>query len=519
MDQKLEILEKKVLVGIVKMVQKQGMQGTAGGWKDFLNSYDKKFGSSLSDPAKRSNDVLVSFLKTFTKEDDLKFIAKVLQRHQNRYILELYEKKSPDDESPEQRLVRLTLQHPQYALDYMFPSCNEEWVVTKLGDKSKAMTSNTMYAVDCEMVLCEDGSEALVRVCVVDRNLEVKLDELVNPNKAVADYRSEITGVTAEDLVGVTCSLAEIQKRMKKLLSHGIILVGHSLNNDLHALKVDHPRVIDTSLIFKYADGNRRPSLNNLCKSVLGYEIRKNGAPHDCLDDACAAMKLVLAVIERGVDNAMTIVQEDVAEIDKAKLLLHRIPVNVPCEELHRVIPGDFTIEVKTSKRGQGDKYSAVAIFSSPQEACQAFENVEGSQEKDSSGRGQKLVKFQTSKGVTASLYVRKMARDVPLGQFLVKRALEGEENSGVSKKQKIEQTNKEIVAASNECKCKEHLKEIERLRKMVDSNQCDDHLKEIESLKQELREKDFQISTQDKMISILKKKVEMKNDKKNKRR
>ncbi|KAJ0098177.1 hypothetical protein Patl1_28623 [Pistacia atlantica] len=449
MDQKLEILEKKVLVGIVKMVQKQGMQGTAGGWKDFLNSYDKKFGSSLSDPAKRSNDVLVSFLKTFTKEDDLKFIAKVLQRHQNRYILELYEKKSPDDESPEQRLVRLTLQHPQYALDYMFPSCNEEWVVTKLGDKSKAMTSNTMYAVDCEMVLCEDGSEALVRVCVVDRNLEVKLDELVNPNKAVADYRSEITGVTAEDLVGVTCSLAEIQKRMKKLLSHGIILVGHSLNNDLHALKVDHPKVIDTSLIFKYADGNRRPSLNNLCKasslilcalacinivredprtfpfSVLGYEIRKNGAPHDCLDDACAAMKLVLAVIERGVDNAMTIVQEDVAEIDKAKLLLHRIPVNVPCEELHRVIPGDFTIEVKTSKRGQGDKYSAVAIFSSPQEACQAFENVEGSQEKDSSGRGQKLVKFQTSKGVTASLYVRKMARDVPLGQFLVKRALE----------------------------------------------------------------------------------------------
>lgn len=33
----------------------------------------------------------------------------------------------------------------------------------------------------------------------------------MNPNKAVADYRSEITGVTAEDLVGVTCSLADIQ--------------------------------------------------------------------------------------------------------------------------------------------------------------------------------------------------------------------------------------------------------------------------------------------------------------------
>lgn len=29
------------------------------------------------------------------------------------------------------------------------------------------------------------------------------------------------------------------------------------------------------------------------------------------------------------------------------KLLLHRIPVNVPSEELARVIRGDFTIELK----------------------------------------------------------------------------------------------------------------------------------------------------------------------------
>jgi hypothetical protein len=30
-----------------------------------------------------------------------------------------------------------------------------------------------------------------------------------------------------------------------------------------------------------------------------------------------------------------------------AKLLLHRIPNNVPTEELHKVLPGDFTIEPK----------------------------------------------------------------------------------------------------------------------------------------------------------------------------
>lgn len=35
------------------------------------------------------------------------------------------------------------------------------------------MKCTDMIAVDCEMVLCEDGTEALVKVCAVDRNLEV----------------------------------------------------------------------------------------------------------------------------------------------------------------------------------------------------------------------------------------------------------------------------------------------------------------------------------------------------------
>ncbi|XWS29783.1 hypothetical protein CRYUN_Cryun24cG0060000 [Craigia yunnanensis] len=57
---------------------------------------------------------------------------------------------------------------------------------------------------------------------------------------------------------------------MKKLLSDGTILVGHSLHNDLQVLKIDHARVIDTSYIFKYLDAPfyRRPSLNNLCKAI-----------------------------------------------------------------------------------------------------------------------------------------------------------------------------------------------------------------------------------------------------------
>lgn len=52
-------------------------------------------------------------------------------------------------------------------------------MVTKLSKKSKVMRSNAMLAIDCEMVLCEDGTEALVRVCVVDRNLQVLINLFV----------------------------------------------------------------------------------------------------------------------------------------------------------------------------------------------------------------------------------------------------------------------------------------------------------------------------------------------------
>ncbi|KAL4376186.1 hypothetical protein GQ457_02G008040 [Hibiscus cannabinus] len=517
MDEKLERAEKKVLVELVKLVQKRGLEGTHGGWKEFLKTYDKKFGASLSDPSRRSNDVLVSFLKTFTKDEDLKLFSIVLQSLSNRNTVERFRKQSLDNESPEQSLVRLTLEHPQYPLDYAFPTVDEGWTVTKPPKRSRAMKSIAMIAVDCEMVLCEDGTEALVRVCAVDRDLQVKINELVKPNKAVVDYRTEITGVAAGDLDGVTCSVADIQESMKKLLSGGTILVGHSLHNDLQVLKINHARVIDTSYIFKYLDAPiyRKPSLNNLCKSILGYEVRKPGAAHNCLDDACAAMKLVLAKLERG---EVTLVQ-DVLEPEREKLLLHRIPVYVRREEILRIIPGAVAIEPKPSKKLQGHHYSAFAVFNTPQEANQAYENIEGDEEKDSSGLPQKRVSFQFGNGVAASLYIRKMAQDDSRREVpSTKRAFAGEEKLIESKKLKTDnetaQGNSHSEAVSNERAKESTESKMETDEKIVEeekenTNQLDENLKEIERLKKELKEKEAKILLQDKMITNLVNKVE----------
>jgi RNA exonuclease 1 len=135
----------------------------------------------------------------------------------------------------------------------------------------------------------------------------VILDEFVKPNKPVVDYRTDITGITAEDIENASLSVVDIQETLQPFLSTGTILVGHSLNRDLEVLKIDHPKVIDTALVFKYPNTRklRRPSLNNLCKSILGYEVRKTGVPHDCVHDASAAMKLALAVVEKRVDTTI----------------------------------------------------------------------------------------------------------------------------------------------------------------------------------------------------------------------
>lgn len=61
-----------MLVDIVKLAQKRGLKGELGDWKEFLNSHDKRFGANVSDPAKRPHEILAAFLKTFSRDDDLK---------------------------------------------------------------------------------------------------------------------------------------------------------------------------------------------------------------------------------------------------------------------------------------------------------------------------------------------------------------------------------------------------------------------------------------------------------------
>ncbi|XP_010491085.1 PREDICTED: small RNA degrading nuclease 2-like [Camelina sativa] len=464
MEGVLATAEGNVLVKLVKIAQKRGLKGEHGTWKEFLDFYDKQLGSSsLSDPSKRNRDDLVAFLTTLKKKEDLQVLASVLKLEND--LFEKFRKRSPD-ETAEQRLVRMTLTHKEYPLDYLFPSNAEDWVVTGLGKKKIEPTKIEMIAIDCEMVLCEDGSEAVVRVAAVDRDLKVILDEFVKPHQPVVDYRTFITGLTAKDLEKATLSVADIQEKLQMFISEDTILVGQSLNNDLKVLKMDHARVIDTSLVFKYNyDGTRKPlrlkkpSLNYLCKCILGYEVQKEGVPHNCVHDAEAAMKLVLAILENGVKTSVPLSKE-MLEADKSRLYLHRIPCNVPYEELNGIVSRDIPHEVKPFKKQDRHYYTAIVVFNSPEEANQAFENIAGDLGKDSMGLSPKQVFLEpSSSGPTSYVLVRKMVEDDLIGE------VSAEEKNASPKKRKREYDSKEKIRDLTKQTKKEKTRERRRCK------------------------------------------------------
>lgn len=50
-----------------------------------------------------------------------------------------------------------------------------------------------------------------------------------------------------------------------------------------------------------------------MTQSLLGYELRKKDSPHNCLDDACAAMKLVIARLKNQVEDTIPLTEVDVS--------------------------------------------------------------------------------------------------------------------------------------------------------------------------------------------------------------
>ena len=110
-------------------------------------------------------------------------------------------------------------------------------------------------------------------------------------------------------LAPITTTLPDIQKKLLAILHPRTILIGHSLNFDLTALKLTHPFIIDTALLYPHPRGPPlKSSLKWLAQRYLGKEIQKGdgqtgkGAGHDSVEDAKTCLDLVKEKCEKGAE-------------------------------------------------------------------------------------------------------------------------------------------------------------------------------------------------------------------------
>eukprot|EP00064_Thunnus_orientalis_P021074 superscaffoldBa00006178_g21229 len=154
----------------------------------------------------------------------------------------------------------------------------EEFICTDSDDF--VTDSSPLYGLDCEMCLTEKGYE-LARVSLVDSD-------------------GKFSGITAAMLRPITTTLRDVQAKLRMLLPRDAVLVGHSINNDLMALKLIHQHVIDTSLLYRREFGQRF-KLKVLAETVLKRQIQteeKKG--HNPIEDALAALELAQYFIKTG---------------------------------------------------------------------------------------------------------------------------------------------------------------------------------------------------------------------------
>lgn len=91
------------------------------------------------------------------------------------------------------------------------------------------------------------------------------------------------------------------QEEFLKLVYKETILIGHSLENDLLALKVSHDLVIDTAVLYKHPrGGSYKTALRVLARRFLSKEIQNSECGHDSIEDARTAMELAFLKIKNG---------------------------------------------------------------------------------------------------------------------------------------------------------------------------------------------------------------------------
>lgn len=160
----------------------------------------------------------------------------------------------------------------------------------------------SMLAVDCEMCYVGTGADkrlVLTRASAVGPDGSVVYDKLVAPSEPITDYNTAHSGITAEQMRGVTATIEDVQRELLELIAQETILIGHSLENDLRRLRIMHCLCVDTVALYPHPRGPPfRSKLSSLTEKHLKRRIQEG--THDSVADARATMELALLKFVHG---------------------------------------------------------------------------------------------------------------------------------------------------------------------------------------------------------------------------
>jgi len=179
--------------------------------------------------------------------------------------------------------------------------------------------TKTAVCFDCEMGYTTQGMELIRLTATSWPSGTTLLDTLVRPLGEILDLNSRFSGVWPDDFtstalicsperppyldeerlptpaLGFASSPAVARSQLFDLIAPTTPLIGHALENDLNTVRIIHPSIIDTCILYPHPRGLPvRHALKHLMKKHLDRDVQQDGGRgHDSAEDAISAGDLV----------------------------------------------------------------------------------------------------------------------------------------------------------------------------------------------------------------------------------
>lgn len=230
------------------------------------------------------------------------YVATLMEQQENEYVLHPAMFTTPESKEANHERRKLANQTADDGwVDSHVANVDEGQVPEEEIEQGSLSAGRQILAMDCEMCKAENDELVLTRISLMDWDGKVVLDKLVKPEIGIKDHLTQWSGITAAMLQDVTTTLADIQKELLELITPRTILVGHSLNSDLNALKLTHPFIVDTGILYPHPRGPPyKQSLKWLAQKYLKREVQKGSQGHDSVEDARTCLDLVKQKCEKG---------------------------------------------------------------------------------------------------------------------------------------------------------------------------------------------------------------------------